>query len=222
MRYTVNLNLPIVEDSDNFALAFTQPNEISEKLEEKLGSFNNVATAVTEIQDSINDVTENITAVNNSLELLESSNATKQSKIKYFQVRHSTNNNVAMSGGNAPYHITYDTIVDGSNEDIAELVNGYVTIKQSGTYIIMSSAQVTADDDCLSIIGIGFTNNGGTFANVNGKLLGSITTTVTVRPTIKRLDVGEGLYTAVMLQPNANCVVNTAPYTDELIIIKID
>lgn len=222
MRYTENLNLPIVEDSDNFALAFTQPNEISEKLEEKLGSFNNVATAVTELQDSVNNVNEDITEVNKTVTALKSANDTKQSKIKYFQVRHSTNNNVAMSGGNTPYHITYDTVVDGSSTDIAELVNGYVTIKQSGTYIIMSSAQVTADADCLSIIGIGLTNDGGTFANVYGKLLGAVTTTVTIRPTIKRLNVGVGLYTAVMLQPNANGVVNKATYTDELIIVKID
>lgn len=74
MRYTNKLNLPIIEDSDNFALAFTQPNEISEKLEENIGTYGETVASLNELQNVVNTTNEKIDDVNekiNSLDTIE-------------------------------------------------------------------------------------------------------------------------------------------------------
>lgn len=54
MRYTNNLQLPIIEDTDAFSSLFTMNNETNNKLEEKFGDIPQFKEAVTSMQDDVN------------------------------------------------------------------------------------------------------------------------------------------------------------------------
>ena len=54
MRYTNNLQLPIIEDTDAFASLFTMNNETNNKLEEKFGDIPQFKDAVTSMQEDVN------------------------------------------------------------------------------------------------------------------------------------------------------------------------
>lgn len=54
MRYTNNLQLPIIEDTDAFSSLFTMNNETNNKLEEKFGDIPQFKEAVTSMQNDVN------------------------------------------------------------------------------------------------------------------------------------------------------------------------
>ena len=54
MRYTNNLQLPLIEDSDAFSSLFTMNNETNNKLEEKFGDIPQFKEAVTSMQEDVN------------------------------------------------------------------------------------------------------------------------------------------------------------------------
>lgn len=71
MIYTTNLELPVVEDSDNVLNSLTQANEISNKVEEKLGSYDDTVSALTTLTGTVTNINSDYssfkTTTNNSI-----------------------------------------------------------------------------------------------------------------------------------------------------------
>lgn len=82
MEYTENLELPICEDTDNGLNILTQGNEIANKVEEKLGTYDDTVEALTGLTTTVNDLntdyenfkvdtSDNFTDVNTSINNLD-------------------------------------------------------------------------------------------------------------------------------------------------------
>ena len=56
MEYTENLELPLCEDTDNMLNVFTQGNEISNKVEEKLGTYEDTVEALGGLTETVTDL----------------------------------------------------------------------------------------------------------------------------------------------------------------------
>lgn len=244
MNYTDKLKLPILEDSDNFALTFNQPNEIANKLEEKFGAYDDLTTLVSDNTDKIatlktdvdtstkymNDVKQILAPLNanyselnnkvkNNYTELSDKIATKNDKIQYFVARHSSNVKTNIVGGNNPYRLLYDSTMNGS-ANFAYIENGYIKISKPGVYIVMTSCYVSTDSDGFFCYGPAYKDL-GTFASVYTTIAKNGAQTFFSRPTIRLWEGGEELYTSIYLQPNKNGVVEASQSSDEFIIIRI-
>lgn len=100
MQYTTKLNLPIIEDTDNFVLSLTQLNTTNNTLEDKLGSYDDLKNQVTSQQSLLNDVNQNLTNISNNVNTL-SDDVSVIKNIPSFTCSANINNyNTAVADGN--------------------------------------------------------------------------------------------------------------------------
>lgn len=141
MRYTEKLNLPIIEDSDNFALSFTQPNEISEKLENIMGTYPELTENMKTLQDSFNELIVENTELKESVENL---NSIKQSTIDFA---------IAVDNQNLRQELTnvqsYPDILrlitnftENSKSDLFIIDNGNIKVKEEGVYAVNAQVEI--------------------------------------------------------------------------------
>lgn len=115
MRYTNNLNLPIIEDTDAFSSLFTMNNETNNKLEEKFGDIPQFKEAVTSMQNDVNTAKADI-------ERLKTSETDLSSRITMLEdVKNKTDITVAGVKKSGTHHRVKLTATPITKHDVARV-----------------------------------------------------------------------------------------------------